>query len=78
MFRHNLKPLTYTYRPIERTKIGQINIDNLKGLGVDHIEYSVNPKIEKELIKRSFKIWFNGDFNAPYDLEWGNEFSKLL
>ena len=51
---HNLKPLTYTYRPIERTKIGQINIDNLKGLGVDHIEYSVNPKIEKELIKRSF------------------------
>ena len=51
---YNLKPLTYTYRPIKRTKIGQKNIDNLKKLGVDHIEFSVNPIIEKKLIRESF------------------------
>ena len=42
-----LKPLAVTWRPPGRTKIGQENLDNLIRLGVDHVDYSINPNVEK-------------------------------
>jgi len=50
-----LKPLALTWRPPGRTLIGQKNLDNLISLGVDHIDFTVNPKIEKHLTLRAFK-----------------------
>ena len=39
---YGLNPLTFTYKPILRNKIGQSNLDNLKKLGVHHIDFTIN------------------------------------
>lgn len=38
-----LRPLAVTWRTPGRTEIGQRNLENLIALGVDHIDYSINP-----------------------------------
>jgi N-acetyl sugar amidotransferase len=50
-----LKPLAVTWKTPGRTKLGQRNLDNLVSLGVDHIDFTINPKIEKFLTLRAFK-----------------------
>ncbi len=50
-----LNPLAVTWKSPQRTKIGEYNLKNLISLGVDHIDWSVNPQIEKKLILDSFK-----------------------
>lgn len=49
-----LHPLAVTWRPPVRTKVGQQNLDNLISLGVDHIDFSVNPRIEKKFMLETF------------------------
>jgi len=51
---YKLSPLAFTYKPILRTKIGQENINNLKRLGVHHIEFSINEKAETKFLKKTF------------------------
>lgn len=41
-----LNPLAVTWKTPGRTELGQRNLDNLVSLGVDHIDYQVNPKVE--------------------------------
>ncbi|MDE0973589.1 MAG: N-acetyl sugar amidotransferase [Candidatus Nanopelagicales bacterium] len=50
-----LKPLAVTWRSPGRTAIGQRNLDNLISLGVDHIDYSINPDIERAFMLRTFE-----------------------
>ncbi len=50
-----LKPLAVTWRPPGRTAIGQRNLDNLVSLGVDHIDFTVNPRVERALTLRGFE-----------------------
>lgn len=45
-----LTPLTVTWRTPGRTAIGQQNLDNLAQLGVDHIDYRINPEIERRFM----------------------------
>ena len=52
---NGLNVLAVTWKTPARTKIGQINLDNLISLGVDHIDYQINPKVEKKFIYQSFK-----------------------
>jgi N-acetyl sugar amidotransferase len=52
---HGLKPLAVTWRAPGRTAIGQQNLDNLIRLGVDHIDYSINPEVEKTFTLRAFE-----------------------
>ena len=40
-------PLAVTWKTPGRTTIGQRNLDNLVALGVDHIDYQINPKVER-------------------------------
>jgi N-acetyl sugar amidotransferase len=47
---YGMNPLAVTWRTPGRTKIGQQNLDNLINLGVDHIDYQVNPKTEKKFM----------------------------
>ena len=47
---YGLKPLAVTWKTPVRTPIGTQNLENLIHLGVDHIDYQVNPKIEKKLM----------------------------
>jgi N-acetyl sugar amidotransferase len=42
-----LRPLAVTWRPPGRTQLGQQNLDNLISLGVDHIDFSINPEVER-------------------------------
>ena len=47
---YGLNPLAVTWKTPARTEIGQKNLDNLISLGVDHIDYQVNPKVEKKFM----------------------------
>jgi N-acetyl sugar amidotransferase len=50
-----LKPLCVTWRPIARTELGQRNLENLISLGVDHIDFSINPAVEGRFMLEAFK-----------------------
>ncbi len=50
---HGLHPLAVTWKPPARTEIGQKNLDNLIGLGVDHIDFQINPKVEKKFLLKA-------------------------
>jgi len=50
-----LKPLAVTWRTPGRTAIGQANLENLVKLGVDHIDYSVSPKVEARFMLKAFE-----------------------
>lgn len=52
---YNLKPLCITWRTPARTKIGQVNLENLINLGVDHIDFTINPVTEKKFTKLSLE-----------------------
>lgn len=52
---YNLNPLCVTWKTPARNKIGQENLDNLIRLGVDHIDFTINPKTEKIFVLKSFK-----------------------
>lgn len=54
-----LNPLTFTYAPPLRTELGRLNLDNLINLGVDHIDYRINPKTEAAFLLKAFRRFGN-------------------
>ena len=50
---HGLTPLAVTWKTPGRTAIGARNLANLIALGVDHIDYQVNPAVEKKFMYRA-------------------------
>lgn len=52
---HGLKPLCVTWRTPARNALGQKNLDNLVSLGVDHIDFTINPDVECRLTVETFK-----------------------
>ena len=50
-----LKPLAVTWRPPGRTAVGQANLENLVRIGVDHIDYSINPSVEARFMLKAFE-----------------------
>ena len=52
---HGLNPLAVTWKTPARTAIGQDNLDNLVRLGVDHIDYQINPKVESKFMLRAYE-----------------------
>ena len=57
--KYKMKPLCITWRSPARNEVGQKNLDNLIRLGVDHIDFSINPKIEKYFTLKTFKKFGN-------------------
>jgi N-acetyl sugar amidotransferase len=47
---HGLNPLAVTWKTPARTEVGARNLANLVSLGVDHIDYQVNPKVERKFL----------------------------
>jgi N-acetyl sugar amidotransferase len=47
---HGLRPLCVTWKPPFRTDVGARNLANLIGLGVEHIDFSINPRVEKRFM----------------------------
>ncbi len=56
---YDLKPLCVTWKSPGRNNLGQNNLDNLIRLGVDHIDFTVNPNVEKVFILKAFKKFGN-------------------
>ena len=50
-----MKPLALTIKCQNRTKLGQKNLDNLVNLGVDHIDFTVNPEIDSRFMLKAFE-----------------------
>jgi N-acetyl sugar amidotransferase len=51
---HGLRPLAVTWRAPARTEVGERNLQNLIDLGVDHIDFTVNPRVEKRFMYEAF------------------------
>ena len=52
---HDLKVLAVTWKTPGRTVLGQQNLDNLVNLGVDHIDYSIDPDIERRFMLKTLE-----------------------
>jgi N-acetyl sugar amidotransferase len=70
-----LHPLTVSWRPPARTEIGRRNLDNLIRLGVDHVDFSINPSVEARFLRASLERFGStaipmhlGLFNIPLTL----------
>jgi len=50
---YGLNPLAVTWKTPARTEIGARNLANLVGLGVDHIDYQVNLRVERKFMYRA-------------------------
>ena len=47
--------MLFTWCPPGRTVIGQKNLKNLIKLGVDHIDYTINPNVEARFMLKTFE-----------------------
>ena len=47
---HGLKPLAVTWRSPGRNSLGEANLRNLVELGVDHMDVTVNPRVERRFM----------------------------
>ncbi len=47
---YGLRPLAVTWKTPARTEIGAKNLANLVSLGVDHIDYQINPSVERTFL----------------------------
>jgi len=52
---HGLKPLCVTWKTPARNALGTANLENLISLGVDHIDFAVNPKVERVFVRKTFE-----------------------
>ena len=50
---YGMNPLAITWKTPARTEIGAKNLSNLVNLGVDHIDYQINPKVEKKFMRQA-------------------------
>ena len=50
---YGLRVLAVTWKTPARTEIGQRNLDNLVRLGVDHIDYTINPDVERRFMYKT-------------------------
>jgi len=64
--KYGLTPLTLTYKTPGRNYYGQINLKKLISLGVDHIDYSINPKVEAYFMLKTLKL--KGSTSIPMHL----------
>jgi len=72
---HGLKPLCMTYAVAGRTALGEENLRELVRLGVDHIDFTVNPDVERRFIEKAFRrtaisglTLHMGIYSAPINL----------
>jgi len=69
---HKMNPLAVTFDQFDATDISKHNLDALRSIGVDHIHFTLNPKIVRRLVKKGFEIvgdphWVNhvGIYTVP-------------
>ena len=52
---YGLKPLAVSWKTPGRTDLGQYNLDRLIEIGVDHIDYQINPLVEKKFMVKALQ-----------------------
>lgn len=52
---YGLRPLCVTWRTPARTPLGEANLRNLISLGVNHIDFSINPRVERLFTLKAFE-----------------------
>jgi N-acetyl sugar amidotransferase len=52
---YGLRILAVTWKTPSRTKVGQANLENLIHLGVDHIDFTINPEVERLFTYKAFE-----------------------
>ena len=52
---YGLNPLCVTWKTPARNSLGFSNLQNLIHLGVNHIDFSINPKVEKQFTFKAFE-----------------------
>lgn len=52
---HGLHPLCVTWRSPGRNQLGERNLRNLVNLGVDHIDVTINPLVERTFTRKAFE-----------------------
>jgi N-acetyl sugar amidotransferase len=52
---HGLHPLCVTYAYPGRTELGEQNLGHLLRLGVDHLEFRTNPRVERIFVEEAFR-----------------------
>lgn len=55
MLQKGMNPLAITIKCQYRTPLGQRNLDNLINLGVDHIDFTVNPKLDSKFMLKTYE-----------------------
>ena len=58
-----LNPLVINFHPLDQTDVGKKNLESLKKIGVDCIEFSPNPNVYQKLAK--YGLTELGDFQWP-------------
>ena len=57
--KYGLRPLCVTWKTPARNKLGSSNLKNLISLGINHIDFSINEKIERYFTLKAFKNFGN-------------------
>lgn len=52
---HGLRVLAVSWRPPGRTELGRRNLENLIRMGVDHMDWSIDPDVERRFALRTFE-----------------------
>ncbi len=52
---HGLNPLCVTYAPPFRNQLGEENLRRLVEIGVHHIDFRPNPRVERAFLERAFR-----------------------
>jgi N-acetyl sugar amidotransferase len=53
---HKMNPLAVTFFQYDQTTIGDFDLKILQQIGVDHIGFTLNPKVSKKLAKKGYEI----------------------
>lgn len=54
-YNYKMNPLALTWKCTARTELGRKNLDNLIQMGVSHIDFTINPHVEKKFMLETFK-----------------------
>lgn len=54
--KNGLNPLAITYKTPGRNSYGDSNLKNLISLGVDHIDYTINPRVEAYFMLKTLRL----------------------
>ncbi|MEK9942480.1 MAG: N-acetyl sugar amidotransferase, partial [Gammaproteobacteria bacterium] len=52
---HDLHPLAVTFDQFDSGELGRYDLEVLRQIGVDHVHFTLNPKVVKNLVRKGFE-----------------------